>query len=83
VADRRRVRERRRARHGGLHILEDEDLVVVPGRARPHVQRRAVDRVDVVAVVDARRPTGDGESLVGGVVEAGAEVSMRASEAEE
>jgi hypothetical protein len=58
-------------------------LVRVAGLARPEVERCAVDRVDVVAVVKARCPTGDGQALVGRVVEAMGEVSMGASEAQE
>jgi hypothetical protein len=67
VADRRRVRERRRARDGRLHVLEREELLVVARGARPELDLVAVVR-DVV--LQARRPTCDGDALVGRVVEA-------------
>jgi hypothetical protein len=70
VADRGRVRERRRARHGRLDVLEREDLVGVAGLAGQELERRRVVRRDVVAEVEARRAAGDGEALVGRVVEA-------------
>jgi hypothetical protein len=80
VADRGRVRESRRARHSGLDVLEREDLVVVAVRTRAEVERRAVDRIDVVTVVEARRPARDGEALVGCVVEAAGAASQGAVE---
>jgi hypothetical protein len=45
-------------------------LVRVAGLARQELERRRVVRRDVVAEVEAGRAAGDGEALVGGVVEA-------------
>jgi hypothetical protein len=69
VADRRRVRECRRARHGRLDVLEREDLVRVARLARLELNLGRIALLLVISVVEACRPARHGDTLVTRVVE--------------